>query len=131
MKNEKLSGHKLIVFVGAGASARLGMPTTSQFIELLKKHWGVNDLDAILNAYTTFAVSKNIGGLNRSQPIIVDSEYLRDWFLELRRSAESIQVLPQIKSSMATTKAPRPQTAVLFIDSILADFDSFTDLGCQ
>jgi NAD-dependent SIR2 family protein deacetylase len=49
MKNEKLSGHKLIVFVGAGASAGLGMPTTSQFIELLRQYWGVNDTEAKLN----------------------------------------------------------------------------------
>ncbi|MFH0769465.1 MAG: SIR2 family protein [Chloroflexota bacterium] len=125
MKNEKLSGHKLIVFVGAGASAGLGMPTTFQFIELLKQHWGQSDFKTILDAYNKFSNSKNAGGLNRSQPI-VDSEYLRDWFLELRRSAESIQVLPQIKSNVVMTKATRPQTAVLFIDSILADFDSFT-----
>ncbi|MDD5082473.1 MAG: hypothetical protein PHU08_03770 [Dehalococcoidales bacterium] len=125
MKNEKLSEHKLIVFVGAGASAGLGMPTTLQFIGLLRQHWGVNDTQVILDAYKKFYNSKNEVGLNKSQPL-VDSEYLRDWFLELHRSAESIQVLPPIKSDVNMTKAPRPQTAVLFIDSILADFDSFT-----
>jgi len=125
MKNEQSSGHKLILFVGAGASAELGMPTTSQFIGLLRQRWAKSDIDAILDAYKKFSNSKNAGGSNKNQPI-VDSEYLRDWLLELRKAAECIEALPQITFDPPKPKAPRPQSATQFIDNILVTFDSFT-----
>lgn len=117
--NEETFNSRVIVFVGAGASAELGMPTTSQFIELLSQHW--TNLSALLDAYRKY--SKSASPFDKTQPAI-DSEYLRDWLLELRRSAESIQVLSQHEPFK--TSVSRTDHAVQFIDKILADFDLFT-----
>ncbi|OGO18700.1 MAG: hypothetical protein A2Z15_06260 [Chloroflexi bacterium RBG_16_50_11] len=123
MSINKLTGNELIVFAGAGASAALEMPTTSQFIELLKTRMGVNVVSSILSAFNKHHITDDMQEKKRNPPI-VDSEYLRDWFLELRSSAESIELLPQINTTVnPNVKAPKPQAIVQFINSLLSEFD--------
>lgn len=118
MQNKKTYNSQVIIFAGAGASAALGMPTTLQFIELLKQHWA--NINPLLETYRK---AKSSDGPTKRQPMI-DSEYLRDWLLELRTSAESIQAIS--KYELFKTNVPKTQDAVKLMDAILVDFDSFT-----
>ncbi|MFC1847092.1 hypothetical protein ACFLYS_03440 [Chloroflexota bacterium] len=53
---------KVIIFAGAGASAKLGMPTTPQFIAKLQREWPqVNSFLARFKAYRGRNNSEEIG----------------------------------------------------------------------
>ena len=79
---------KVIVFAGAGASARLGMPTTPQFVEKLNGIWpGAKTLIQQCRKYRVPT------GDRRTDNEPVDAEELRDWLLAIEEHAETLDVL--------------------------------------
>ena len=122
MAEEKIHDSKIMIFTGAGASAALDMPTTAQFIEKLNSRW--KNLKSILSIYQEHHKLSQVS-TNKKNPI--DSEYLRDWLFELKKSGKSIQDLSQFQP--INTNIGVITNAVPFVDSLIKDFDLFTR-GC-
>ncbi len=77
----------IMVFAGAGASAGLDIPTTPQFISLLKNRWeGMNTLIQRCLKY--------IQSVKPNEHVkTIDSEVLRDWLISLRDTAEDLEII--------------------------------------
>jgi hypothetical protein len=110
---------KAILFVGAGASAGLDMPTTQQFIEKLRQRW--QNMESVLKNFRKYHQADKT---KQQKQETIDSEYLRDWLIELRKSAVSIQNLSQ--NEPFKTNVSRTEHAEKFINAIIENFDAFT-----
>ncbi len=92
MANQQVN--KVIAFAGAGASAALGLPTTPQFIDLLRRQWKRPDIDEWLNMckqHRNAFVDPSIKPPNNNDPI--DAEEFRDWLAYLEQLAGDIDLL--------------------------------------
>lgn len=117
MKTAVISKTRVIVFLGAGASQALGMPTTPEFIVRLRQKWpNLNNLISVYKKYR-----KDIGAVREGTGPI-DSEVLRDWLIHMSCSAESIESLS--KTQPFDTNISRTENASRFTNTILTDFDS-------
>ena len=117
--NEETFNSRVIVFVGAGASAALNLPTTPEFVKQLEKL--SPDGSSLLSVYrTNVSQSKGI----REENVPIDSEYIRDWLEDMKFMAKSIEELGPVIKSMLYQKAPTANHVVLSVDSLIDWFDS-------
>ena len=117
--NEETFNSRVIVFVGAGASAALNLPTTPEFVNRLEKQ--SQDGSSLLSVYrANVSQSKGI----REENVPIDSEYIRDWLEDMKFMAKSIEELGPVIKSMLYQKAPTASNVVLSVDSLIDWFDS-------
>lgn len=115
MKSVAPKKSRIMVFAGAGASASLGMPTTPQFISLLKTKWkGAGTLLSKCREH-----SQAVGDVDGRQNI--DSEVLRDWLIRLRDTAEDLEVL--LQNQPFETNLQSQSNAHALISKIIMEFD--------
>lgn len=117
MENSKQQESKIIVFAGAGASAGLGMPTTPEFVEVLRQHW--RQLSPLLEQYRKYR--EDIGEPKKvNEPI--DAEELRDWLMYLGQASEYAEYL--LKHQPFDTKVSHSSTTSQFVKVVLTSFDT-------
>lgn len=117
--NEETFNSRVIVFVGAGASAALNLPTTLEFVNQLEKR--SPDSSSLLSVYRT-----NVSQVKRirEENVPIDSEYIRDWLEDMKFMAKSIEELEPVIKSMLHQKAPTASHVLLSVDSLIDWFDS-------
>ncbi len=109
---------KVMLFLGAGASAALDIPTSKEFPKFIevRHHWDTKKLRAVC--------ADHLRSIGRGdyRPEQIDSEDLRDWLVSMERTTES---LSRIKGSVPPLSkfSGDPSGSFTYVKGIRQKFD--------
>ncbi len=110
---------KVMIFLGAGASAALDIPTSKKFPRFIgtQHKWSIDTLLAICTDYLRSA------GKGKYSAGQIDAEDLRDWLVSMERTTESLSKIKSDSIPPLSKFSGDPSGSYTYIKQIRQKFD--------
>ncbi len=120
MTNKNIdSNARVILFLGAGASASLNIPTSKSFLKFMKSEHKWNT-ELLSNICADYLQSMGKGKYTSEE---IDAEDLRDWLVSMERTAESLAKAKSDSVPPLSRYPGDPQQAFIWVNNVRKEFE--------